>query len=308
MTSLIFWGPYLAHKSVISHKREKQRLKNYQRWEDLRDDYDEQRKLTRETRSLDIQRTGTWDGQQFVPSPAPYEEPPHCLTLRDQQEANDARTGWRPQEAWDGPRTQMQAQMTGQVQQIPQPHMQPQRHVSMTPTVAPQMTGQSNSSTTLPLRSQKTGATWDEGLPSRLAVSRQSFDDFDYHRYRSSSTQSMPVSRDASLSRTSTAANQDYFAANQLSPQNSVSRTTTNLSRQASISRTQTPSGLRESTPAPAAAEVQDVSMPRVQRMYSPPEVQVTSVVELPKNEFGFVEPARIAAGGRMAELIERGY
>ena len=36
--------------------------------------------------------------------------------------------------------------------------------------------------------------------------------------------------------------------------------------------------------------------------MYSPPEVQVTSVVELPKNEFGFVEPARIAAGGRMAE------
>lgn len=301
MTSLIFWGPYLAHKGVIERKREKQRVKNYQRWEDLRDDYDEQRKLTRETRSLDIQRTGAWDGQQFAPPPQQYDDNlNNVITLRDQQEANDARTGWRPQEAWDGPKTQLQAQMTGQVQQYSQPNMPPQRHVSMTPAMTPQITSQQTGrppSTTLPLRSQKTGATWDEGLPTRLAVSRQSFDDYDYQRYRrGDSTQSMPVSRDASLSRTSTTPQQDR--APRQPSYNSASRT-------ASLSRTQTPSGLRESTPAPA---VQDASMPSVQRMYTPPEVQVTSVVELPKNEFGFVEPERIIAGGRMAELIERGY
>lgn len=303
MTSLIFWGPYLAHKGVIERRREKQRVKNYQRWEDLRDDYDEQRKLTRETRSLDIQRTGTWDGQQYTPSPATYEDPNHCITLRDQQEANDARTGWRPQEAWDGPKTQLQAQMTGQTQQYQPPNMPPQRHVSMTPAMTPQMTRQPTAAP-LPLRSQKTGATWDETLPAPLAVSRQSFEDYDYQRYRRSSTQSMPVSRDASLNRMNSTSNQDYFSNQennriQAGRQNSISRT-------ASVSRTQTPSGLRESTPAPAVAETHESA--RLQRMYTPPDMQVTSVVELPKNEFGFVEPARIAAGGRMAELIERGY
>lgn len=303
MTSLIFWGPYLAHKSVISRRNEKQRIKNYQRWEDLRDDYDEQRKLTRETRSLDIQRTGTWDGQQFVPSPAPYEEPNHCITMRDQQEANDARTGWRPQEAWDGPKTQVQAQMTGRVQQYQQPQGVPQRHASMTPAVPPQVAGQYTGAPTLPLRSQKTGVTWDEGLPAPLAVSRQSFEDYDHRRYRTGSTQSMPVSRDSSLNRTNTASQQDHFNPNS----NQTSRQNPTVSRTASVSRTQTPSGLRrESTPG--FAEAQDVSMPRMQRQYTPPDVQVTSVVELPKNEFGFVEPARIIAGGRMAELIERGY
>lgn len=53
------------------------------------------------------------------------------------------------------------------------------------------------------------------------------------------------------------------------------------------LSRTQTPSGLRDTTPAVE---------------------EVTTIVELPKNEFGFVEPVRGIAGGRMAELIERGY
>src|ERR1700761_5405615 len=120
MTSLIFWGPYLAHKGVISHRREKQRVKNYERWEGLRDEYDEQRKVARESRSLDIQRTGPWDPTQqqdvYSPYPRPTEDRAY-VSLRDQQEANDARTGWRPQEVWEPPRTQLQAQMTGQVQQ-----------------------------------------------------------------------------------------------------------------------------------------------------------------------------------------------
>lgn len=296
MSSLIFWGPYLAHKSIVSHRREKQRIKNYERWEGLRDDYDEQRRVSRESRSLDIQRTGAWDGQPFSPSTAPYlEDDRQFISLRDQQEANDARTGWRPQECWDGPRTQMQAQMTGQVQQVQQPHMAPQRHISMTPSMAPQATSQTHPS--LPLRSQKTGATWDEDLPAPLAVSRQSFDDYDYRRYRS--TQSMPVSRDASLSRHDTVGRSDAG-----SRQNSTSR-------QASISRTQTPSSLRSSTPAPIPTEIQPVNLPHiahVEHQRSPPATQVTTIVELPKNEFGFVEPARVVAGGPMAELIERRY
>lgn len=307
MASLIFWGPILTHKAVISHRREKQRVKNYERWEGLRDDYDEQRRVARESRSLDIQRTGSWDNQQFSPTAAPQhpplEESRSYVSLRDQQEANDARTGWRPQECWDGPKTQLQAQMTGQVQQYQRPHMPPQQHVSMTPTVVPQMTG-TQSPTTLPLRSQKTGATWDEGLPAPLAVSRQSFDDYDHtQRYRSMNTQSMPVSREASLTRQQTSyfsppPGQPQQTTTNMSRQNSVSRPTpnSNMSRQASISRTQTPSGLRESTTAAP--------------LYSVPsaEMQVTQVVELPKNEFGFVDPARVVAGGRMAELIERGY
>lgn len=318
MASLLLWGPVLTHKAVISHRREKQRIKNYERWEDLRDDYDEQRKVARESRSLDIQRTGSWDdqSQQFSPSPAPL--PPHLeptrsyVSLRDQQEANDARTGWRPQECWDGPKTQLQAQMTGQTQQYQRPHMPMQQHVSMTtPTVVPQTTAvHSQSTNALPLRSQKTGATWDEGLPAPLAVSRQSFDDYDHtRRYRNTSTtQSMPVSREASLTRQQTS----YFSQPQPQPQVQPTPTSrqNSISRQASISRTQTPSGLRESTPVSAfEAGIQNVNLGRTtERRRSPPASQVTHVVELPKNEFGFVDPARIVAGGRMAELIERGY
>lgn len=264
MTSLIFWGPYLAHKGVISHRREKQRIKNYERWEGLRDDYDEQRKIARESRSLDIQRTGPWDPNQpdAYPQPQFQNEDRAYVSLRDQQEANDARTGWRPQEAWESPRTQLQAQMTGQTQQS---YPQGQRHVSMTPTMTGQMSG-------LPLKAQKTGATWDEGLPAPLQVSRRSFDDYDQSQMYRRSSDSRYASRQPSRS------------------PNPMSN---------SASRTHTPSGLRESTPAP---------MPNLQRQYSPPEPQVSRVQELPKNEFGFVEPAYQAPGGRMAELIERGY
>jgi len=267
MTSLIFWGPYLAHKGVISHRREKQRIKNYERWEGLRDDYDEQRKIARESRSLDIQRTGAWDPNQ----PESYVQPQFqnedraYISLRDQQEANDARTGWRPQESWEPPRTQVQAQMTGQIQQS---YPQSQRHVSMTPV----MSG-------LPLKSQKTGATWDEGLPAPLSVSRRSFDDYDHSQRYGPGSVSQPVSRQPSQSR-------GYSASGQLSSNNGASRT-------------HTPSGMRESTPA---------QMSNLQRRYSPPNQEVTSVQELPKNEFGFVEPAHHIPGGRMAELIERGY
>lgn len=267
MTSLIFWGPYLAHKGYIGHKREKQRLKNYERWEGLRDEYDDQRRITRESRSLDIQRTGVWDPmtQQMTGATSFDDSDRPVFTMRDQQEANDARTGWRPQEAWENPRTQMQAQMTGQVQQIPQPtgHPQAQRHVSSTPAVPSR----------LPLQSQKTGATWDEGLPAPLNVSRRSFDDYDYGRYGGR----LSVSGSENGSRRE--------------------------SRQASVSRTHTPSGLRQSVPV-------EPQMQPLTKERSPEFVQ--TVQELPKNEFGFVDTGAVArmnvAGGRMAELIERGY
>ena len=79
MTSLIFGSIYLGHGAIVNHRREKQRIKNYERWEGLRDEYDEQRKISRESRSLDIQRTG----QDYTQPDRPI------LTLRDQQEAND---------------------------------------------------------------------------------------------------------------------------------------------------------------------------------------------------------------------------
>jgi len=255
MTSLIFWGPYLAHKGIINHRREKQRIKNYERWEGLRDEYDEQHRVTRESRSLDIQRTGPWEPSQRMPYE--QEEPRAIFSLRDQQEANDARTGWRPQESWDPPKTQLPAQMTGQV------YPNTQRHESATPAMHSPINN-------LPLRSQKTGATWDEGLPAPLQVSRRSFDDYEYPRAYRSAALSAPGSRQPSQSRGDS------------------------MSRQASVSRTHTPSGLRESTP--------------LERQFTPPDMNLTTVQGLPKNEFGFVEPVRQVAGGRMAELIERGY
>ncbi|KIW31876.1 uncharacterized protein PV07_03465 [Cladophialophora immunda] len=147
MTSLIFGSIWLGHKGLVQHKREKQRQKNYERWEGLRDEYDEQRKITRESRSLDIQRTG-----QGVD----YDKP--ILTLRDQQEANDARTSWRPQEAWDDV---------------------PERRASVEVTSGAGLR---------PLATHKTGATWDEGLPQPLRVSRRNWDDY-----------VPPVSRSSSL-------------------------------------------------------------------------------------------------------------
>ena len=292
MTSLIFWGPYLAHKSVINHRREKQRVKNYDRWEGLRDEYDEQRKIARETRSLDIQRTGTWDPvtQQMTGYTNADDNDRGIFTLRDQQDANDARTSWRPQEAWESPRTQVNAQMTGQVQHVPthdtgfpgqQQQYHAQRHVSSTPAMMqPQITAQPRPS----IQAQKTGAAWDEGLPAPLSVSRRSFDDYDYGRFQA--TRTAPAS-------------------NLPSRQPSQSRR-----ESAQISRTHTPSQLRESTPAQQLQ--QPAQMADLQRWQSGPDVEVVNVQELPKNEFGFVDPstARPAqtAGGRMAELIERGY
>ncbi|OAP60842.1 hypothetical protein AYL99_05844 [Fonsecaea erecta] len=137
MTSLIFGSIWLGHKGLVQHKREKQRQKNYERWEGLRDEYDEQRKITRASRSLDIQRTG---------SDVDYDKP--ILTLRDQQEANDARTSWRPQEAWDDV---------------------PGRRASVEVTSGTDLR---------PLPNHKTGSTWDEGLPQPLRVSRRNWDDY----------------------------------------------------------------------------------------------------------------------------------
>jgi hypothetical protein len=146
MTSLIFGSIYLGHSAIVGHRREKQRIKNYERWEGLRDEYDEQRKISRESRSLDIQRTG----QDYTQSDRPI------LTLRDQQEANDARTSWRPQESFDDTPRRSSVEVT--------------------------------SATGLrPLATNKTGATWDEGLPQPLKVTRRNWDDYTPAVSRSSS-------------------------------------------------------------------------------------------------------------------------
>ncbi|KIW85820.1 hypothetical protein Z517_01212 [Fonsecaea pedrosoi CBS 271.37] len=171
MTSLIFGSIWLGHKGIVQHRREKQRQKNYERWEGLRDEYDEQRKISRESRSLDIQRTG---------SVVDYDKP--ILTLRDQQEANDARTSWRPQEAWDDI---------------------PERRTSVEVT----------SGTGLrPLPSHKTGSTWDEGLPQPLRVSRRNWDDYAPPVSRSSSL------RNPSGSQSPRESNTSNSSINKLSP------------------------------------------------------------------------------------------
>jgi len=135
MTSLIWGAPYLVHKGVVHHRREKQRTKNYERWEGLRDDYDEQKRISRQ--SLD-------ESQLRRPTAGELDRP--ILTLRDQQEANDGRTSWRPQERMsdDGGRPS---------------------------SLNPGNGGRER------LRKQKTGATWDEGLPEPLRVERRSFDE-----------------------------------------------------------------------------------------------------------------------------------
>lgn len=149
----------MGHKGLVKHRRDKQRQKNYERWEGLRDDYDEQRKITRESRSLDIQRTG---GSSFGDD---TDRP--ILTLRDQQEANDARTSWRPQESFDGPRIPIVDNRRSSVE----------------------VTSGSN---LRPLTGHKTGTTWDEDLPQPLRVSRRNWDDYQ-------SPTSATVSRSGSL-------------------------------------------------------------------------------------------------------------
>lgn len=162
MTSLIFGTIYMGHKGIVNHRREKQRQKNYERWEGLRDEYDDQRKISRESRSLDIQRTGA-DYANETNNDRPI------LTLRDQQEANDARTSWRPQESFDGPRI---------------PAIADNRRTSVEVTAGSGLN---------PIKSNKTGSTWDEGLPQPLRVSRRTWDDYQ------PSNLSGNVSRSASL-------------------------------------------------------------------------------------------------------------
>ncbi len=169
MTSLIFGSIYMGHKGIVNHRREKQRVKNYQRWEGLRDEYDEQRKISRESRSLDIQRTG----QDYTSSDQPI------LTLRDQQEANDARTSWRPQESFEEAPRRTSVEVT---------------------------TG----SGLRPLVADRTGA-WDAGLPQPLKVTRRNFDDYDSAVSRSSSLRHAsspnPPSQDRSASNTPSVSN-----------------------------------------------------------------------------------------------------
>jgi len=159
MTSLIFGSIYLGHKGIVNHRREKRRQKNYERWEGLRDEYDEQKKIQRESRSLDLQRTG--DGQ-FGYGPDPSQEDRPILTLRDQQEANDARTSWRPQESWEPP-----------------------RRASIEVT----------SSGLREVRRHKTGSTWDEDLPEPLPVHRRNWDEYNSNLGRQNSLASRDRSK-----------------------------------------------------------------------------------------------------------------
>jgi hypothetical protein len=183
MASLIFGAVYLGHHVVVGHRREKQRVKNYERWEGLRDEYDEQKRTQRETRSLDLQRTGQYDGG--------FEERP-ILNLRDQQEADDARTSWRPQETFTPMHTgAVQAQHTnaniyqpprGRPQSMDTSHMRAvsdmngySQHNATGLGIQPQSTGyQPTPMRALP--AQKTGA-WDDGLPQPLRISRHNFDE-----------------------------------------------------------------------------------------------------------------------------------
>ncbi|ETI22473.1 hypothetical protein G647_06548 [Cladophialophora carrionii CBS 160.54] len=224
MTSLIFGGIYMGHKGIVNHRREKQRQKNYERWEGLRDEYDEQRKITRASRSLDIQRTGDYDPDKPI------------LTLRDQQEANDARTSWRPQEAWDDSPRRTSVEVT-------------------------------SGSGLRPLATNKTGATWDEGLPQPLKVSRRNWEDY-----------APPVSRSSSLRKASTPTSP---------PQDTSSNSSNNTP---SMSNRPSP---RLDAPTPTT----HLSHPHSSR-------SVTTPLETMHHET--VEPIEYSRpGGLMAELIE---
>ena len=201
MTSLIFGSIYLGHQGFVKHRRDKQNRKNYERWEGLRDEYDDQKRTQRESRSLDIQRTGQYDnGYGYGSDDRPI------LTLRDQQEANDARTGWRPQESWEThDERKLREQATGY--QPVTAHGRPERRsMDAASLYAPRpgehrsislATGYDNmqreqsapgsygaspsqyqsSPAAKRLSSQKTGAVWDEGLPPPLPVGRRNWDD-----------------------------------------------------------------------------------------------------------------------------------
>jgi hypothetical protein len=156
MSSLIFWAPYLTHKAIVGHKRDKKRQQNYERWEGLRDEYDDMKRVTNQRQSLEYQPTGS----QMYQDPS---LPRHSLssdrdlfTLRDQQEAGDARTAWTPQERWQSRPSPGMGMSTANVERIPA-----------------QYTAQQGPA----LRPQKTGATWDEGLPPPIKLSRRQWGD-----------------------------------------------------------------------------------------------------------------------------------
>jgi hypothetical protein len=164
MTSLIFGSLFLAHDGIVKHRREKQRQKNYERWEGLRDEYDEMKKITTQRTSGEYQ-----DSVQHSSNDR------GIFTLRDQQEAGDARTSWRPQEGWErresspSPRNSAQLSRNGSVSQ-----------------------------NTSVLKPQKTGATWDEGIPARLPVSKRNWDEngqlrADNHNLASMNTSSSSI-------------------------------------------------------------------------------------------------------------------
>jgi hypothetical protein len=44
MTSLIFYTTYLGYKKAVAHKHNKRKQVNYERWEDLRDTFDDEAK------------------------------------------------------------------------------------------------------------------------------------------------------------------------------------------------------------------------------------------------------------------------
>lgn len=56
MTSLIGGAVYLGYKKAVEHKQNKQKKKNYERWEGLRDELDEERRLSLDDRAAIFQR------------------------------------------------------------------------------------------------------------------------------------------------------------------------------------------------------------------------------------------------------------
>jgi len=53
---MIFGAGYLAYKSAVSHKHNKQKKKNYERWEGLREELEEERRLSLDDRAAIFQR------------------------------------------------------------------------------------------------------------------------------------------------------------------------------------------------------------------------------------------------------------
>jgi len=153
MASLLFGTTYLIHKGIVKHYRDKQRQRNYERWEDLRDEYDEMKQpgaLSSQRNSLDFadeqqqdQDSSQWNRR----ASGQYDERGRgILTLRDQQEANIARVSWRPQEIWD-PASR-----------------------------AADLRDDDDSRDRAAARGHKMGSMWDEDLPEPLRVSRRSWD------------------------------------------------------------------------------------------------------------------------------------